>query len=129
MERLLTTKELARLLKVHESTIYRQVKAGRLPIVRITAGIYRFRWSQVMAALTCPRPHRRLRLVRGLQNKASVKSIRRSLQLISTKHQNRGAEYARSELGQTSSAIGCDVRNSGRRNSAFLAPSSHPTDY
>jgi len=65
MEKLLTTKELARLLRVHQNTIYREVKAGRLPIVRIAEGIYRFRWSQVMAVLTLPRPKRKLRLVWG----------------------------------------------------------------
>ena len=89
MERLLMAKELARLLKVHESTIYRQVKAGRLPIVRIAAGIYRFKWSQVLAALSNANSRPRLRLVRGSQqtnNSPSAEAPR--LRLIPGKRQD-----------------------------------------
>jgi len=49
--RLLTLKELAELLSVHECTIYRQVKAGRVPFVRV-GGEYRFNPAEVIARLT-----------------------------------------------------------------------------
>lgn len=49
--RLLTLKELAELLSVHECTIYRQVKAGHIPFVRV-GGEYRFNPSLVIAKLT-----------------------------------------------------------------------------
>jgi excisionase family DNA binding protein len=78
MERLLTAKELARLLKVHESTIYRQVKEGRLPIVRIAAWRYRFKLSHVMAALIDVRSKPRLRLVRGSKQMKSLASAEAS---------------------------------------------------
>jgi excisionase family DNA binding protein len=49
--KLLTLKELAELLSVHECTIYRQVKSGRVPFVRV-GGEYRFNASLVIAKLT-----------------------------------------------------------------------------
>jgi len=49
--RLLTLKELAELLSVHECTIYRQLKAGHIPFVRV-GGEYRFNPTQVIAKLT-----------------------------------------------------------------------------
>lgn len=49
--RLLTLKGLAELLSVHECTIYRQLKAGRIPFVRV-GGEYRFNPSLVIARLT-----------------------------------------------------------------------------
>jgi len=49
--RLLTLKGLAELLSVHECTIYRQLKAGRIPFVRV-GGEYRFNPTQVIARLT-----------------------------------------------------------------------------
>jgi len=49
--KLSTLKELAELLSVHECTIYRQVKAGRIPFVRV-GGEYRFNSSVVIAKLT-----------------------------------------------------------------------------
>jgi excisionase family DNA binding protein len=49
--RLLTLKELAELLSVHECTIYRQLKAGHIPFVRV-GGEYRFNPTQVIARLT-----------------------------------------------------------------------------
>jgi excisionase family DNA binding protein len=49
--KLLTLKELAELLSVHECTIYRQVKAGRIPFVRV-GGEYRFNPALVIAKLT-----------------------------------------------------------------------------
>jgi excisionase family DNA binding protein len=47
----LTLKELAELLSVHECTIYRQLKAGRIPFVRV-GGEYRFNPALVIAKLT-----------------------------------------------------------------------------
>jgi len=49
--RLLTLRELAALLNVHECTVYRQLKAGRIPFVRV-GGEYRFNPSVVIAKLT-----------------------------------------------------------------------------
>jgi excisionase family DNA binding protein len=49
--KLLTLKELAELLSVHECTIYRQLKAGRIPFVRV-GGEYRFNPVLVIAKLT-----------------------------------------------------------------------------
>jgi excisionase family DNA binding protein len=49
--KLLTLKELADLLSVHECTIYRQLKAGRIPFVRL-GGEYRFNPSLVIEKLT-----------------------------------------------------------------------------
>lgn len=49
--KLLTLKELAELLSVHECTIYRQLKAGRIPFVRV-GGEYRFNPALVIAKLT-----------------------------------------------------------------------------
>jgi len=49
--KLMTLKELADLLSVHECTIYRQLKGGRIPFVRV-GGEYRFNPSLVIEKLT-----------------------------------------------------------------------------
>lgn len=48
---LLTTKEVAKFLRVSETTIYRLVKRGELPAIKRGKGYTRFRKSQIEAFL------------------------------------------------------------------------------
>src|SRR5258708_6781815 len=106
MERLLTAKELARLLRVHEITIYRKVKAGRLPNVRIAAGIYRFRWSQVLAGLNNDNSKPRLRLVPGSKQTRNAPSIEGPrLRLIPGRKQNHATKVPIGSWGPASKAV------------------------
>jgi len=47
MKKLLTVKEAAQMLQVHRSTIYRLSREGRLPIVKLAAGISRVRMGDI----------------------------------------------------------------------------------
>lgn len=51
MEKLLTVKELAELLRVNPGSVYHWISAGRLPVVRFSARCVRFRESEVTKLL------------------------------------------------------------------------------
>ena len=48
---LLTARDLAQQLQVKETTVRRWVKEERIPVIRLTSRVLRFRESDVMAAL------------------------------------------------------------------------------
>lgn len=52
---LLTTQDVARLLRVHENRIYEMVKDGRLHPVKVLRGRHRFRRQDVQALILRPR--------------------------------------------------------------------------
>ena len=57
----LTARQLGRILQVSESTVRRLAHAGRIPSIRITPHIIRFRLASVVEALDGARRGRRAR--------------------------------------------------------------------
>ncbi len=51
-DEILTLEEVAKLLRVHPSTIHQKVKDGYLPVLRVGRRAIRFRLADVSAALT-----------------------------------------------------------------------------
>jgi excisionase family DNA binding protein len=58
----LTARQLAAILQVSESTVRRLAQAGRIPSIRITPHIIRFRLASVVEALDGTRRTRRTRV-------------------------------------------------------------------
>jgi excisionase family DNA binding protein len=50
-DELLTTAEVARMLRVNRATVTRYARLGLLPFVRLPSGVYRFRREDIEALL------------------------------------------------------------------------------
>jgi len=57
----LTARQLAEILQVSESTVRRLAREGRIPAVRVTARLLRFRLEAVLQALDDTRPRTKSR--------------------------------------------------------------------